>query len=59
MTGPIRSAYDRLVEAGELKRDPAQLRAVAALDRLSSRRGCRGGFPSLLFGTRAPAPAGV
>jgi cell division protein ZapE len=59
MTGPIRSAYDRLVEAGELKRDPAQLRAVAALDRLASSRGGGGGLLAQLFGSRAEAPAGV
>jgi cell division protein ZapE len=59
MTGPIRSAYDRLVEAGELKRDPAQLRAVAALDRLASSRGGGGGLLARLFGSRAEAPAGV
>jgi cell division protein ZapE len=59
MTGPIRSAYDRLVEAGELKRDPAQLRAVAALDRLASSSGNGGGLLARLFGSRADAPAGV
>jgi cell division protein ZapE len=58
MTGPVRSAYDRLVEANELKPDPAQERAVAALDRLASTfRG--GGFFSLLRGSRSKEPAGV
>ena len=34
MTGPVRSAYDQLLAAGELKPDPAQAEAVSALDRL-------------------------
>src|SRR4051794_27401076 len=35
MTAPVRSAYDQLIAAHELKADPAQARAVAALDRLA------------------------
>jgi cell division protein ZapE len=35
MTGPVRAAYDELLNAGELKPDPAQARAVAALDQLT------------------------
>lgn len=34
MIGPVRVAYDILIADKELKRDPAQARAVAALDRL-------------------------
>ena len=34
MTGPVRSAYDQLLAAGELKPDPVQAEAVSALDRL-------------------------
>jgi cell division protein ZapE len=58
MTGPVRAAYDELLNAGELKSDPAQARAVAALDRLAT--GIRnGGFFSRLFGKDRDAPAGV
>jgi len=28
MTGPVRAAYDQLIAANELKRDPAQARAA-------------------------------
>lgn len=58
MTGPVRLAYDQLVAANELKRDPAQERAAGALDRLASTFSS-GGLIARLFG-RAPAgPAGV
>ena len=36
MTGPVGSAYQELAKAGELKPDPAQQRAVEALDRLAA-----------------------
>ena len=36
MSGPVGSAYQELVKAGELKPDPDQQRAVEALDRLAA-----------------------
>ncbi|URD62280.1 cell division protein ZapE [Sphingomonas sp. KRR8] len=36
MTGPVAAAYRALLTAGELKADPDQARAVAALDRLAA-----------------------
>ena len=59
MTGPVRAAYDALVTAHELKPDPAQARAVGALDRLAASMGNGGGFLSRLFGSDAQGPAGV
>jgi cell division protein ZapE len=59
MTGPVRSAYDQLIAANELKPDPAQARAVAALDRLAAVIGSRGGFLSRLFGSGSSGPDGV
>jgi cell division protein ZapE len=59
MTGPVRAAYDALVTAHELKPDPAQARAVAALDRLAASIGNGGGFLSRMFGSEAKGPAGV
>jgi cell division protein ZapE len=59
MTGPVRSAYDQLIAANELKPDPAQGRAVAALDRLAAAIGNGGGFLSRLFGSESKGPAGV
>ena len=58
MTGPVRVAYDELVRAGELKPDPAQARAVAALDTLAAGI-ANGGFLSRLLGRDRDAPAGV
>jgi cell division protein ZapE len=58
MTGPVRAAYDRLVAANELKRDPAQERAAGALDRLASTF-ARAGFLKRLFGGVPKGAAGV
>ena len=59
MTGPAGRAYAHLVSAGELKRDPAQERAVAALDRLAEAlKEGRGGILSL-FRKRSSGPSGV
>ena len=58
MTGPIGAAYYRLLKAGELKPDPSQERAVAALDRLAAGSGPEG-FLSRLFGKEKDGPAGV
>jgi cell division protein ZapE len=58
MTGPVRSAYDTLVSAHELKPDPAQARAVGALDRLAGSFAARGVL-SRLFGGGGEGLAGV
>ncbi|MFL6729618.1 MAG: cell division protein ZapE, partial [Sphingomicrobium sp.] len=58
MSGPVARAYSELVEAGELKPDPAQERGAAALDRLAASIGA-GGFFTRLFGSRGEGPAGV
>jgi cell division protein ZapE len=58
--GPVGKAYAALVAAGELKPDPDQERAVAALDRLATDLGnTRTGFLSRLFGRETPVPCGV
>ena len=59
MTGPVRAAYDQLRQAGELKPDPAQERAVAALDRLAANVGNRRGFMARLFGKQSDGPLGA
>ena len=59
MTGPVRAAYDELVAAHELKPDPEQARAVAALDRLAGEIGQERSFLSRLFDRQPDAPAGV
>src|ERR1044072_5606672 len=58
MTGAVRVAYDRLIKAGELKPDPAQERAVAALDRLAATV-AESGFFSRLFSKQRDGPAGA
>jgi cell division protein ZapE len=58
MTGPVGRAYAALVQARELKPDPAQEHAVAALDRLAASME----EPDLLsrfFQRRSDGPAGV
>jgi len=59
MSGPVRSAYDELLAAHELKPDPAQSQAVAALDRLAASFDKSGGIFSRLFGSGSSGPAGV
>jgi cell division protein ZapE len=59
MTGPVRVAYDQLLKAGELKPDPAQERAVAALDRLAASLAPSGGLLGRWFGGERDGPAGV
>ena len=56
MIGPVRAAYDQLIAADELKPDPAQARAVAALDRLAGSLRERSGFLSRLFGPGGRRP---
>ena len=57
MSGHVRVAYDVLITANELKPDPAQANAVAALDRLAA--SCGGGLFSRLFGPKSNDLAGV
>ena len=59
MSGPVRVAYDTLINAHELKPDPAQERAVAALDKLGATFARSGGLFSRLFGSTDDGPAGV
>ena len=59
MTAPVRAAYDQLIAAGELKPDPAQARAVAALDRLAAGIANGNGFFSRLFKDPSESPCGV
>jgi cell division protein ZapE len=59
MTAPVRAAYDQLIAAHELKPDPAQQRAVAALDRLAGSIANPGSFFSRLLGGRSDGPAGA
>ena len=59
MSGPVRVAYDALITANELKPDPAQERAVAALDRLADGLENGANLLSRLFRSRQESPAGV
>ena len=59
MSGPVRVAYDALIAANELKPDPAQERAVAALDRLADGLENGANLLSRLFRSRQESPAGV
>jgi cell division protein ZapE len=58
MTGPVRAAYDQLIAAHELKPDPAQAGAVAALDKLAGNLGEKSLF-ARLFRSNDDGPAGV
>ena len=59
MSGPVRVAYDALIAAHELKPDEAQVRAVAALDRLAGSLADKGSFFARLFSEKPDGPAGV
>src|SRR5438874_2142848 len=60
MSGPVGRAYAGLVQAGELKPDAAQARAVAALDRLAKELDpAKRGLLGQLFGRSRRGPLGV
>lgn len=59
MSGPVRVAYNALIAGHELKPDPAQERAVAALDRLADGLENGAGLLSRFFGSRHQGPAGA
>ena len=59
MSGPVRAAYDALITANELRPDPAQERAVAALDRLADGLENGASLLSRVFGSRQQGPAGA
>lgn len=52
MSGAVAAAYDRLLTNSELKADPDQARAAAALDRLGQELAMRRGFFARLLGRR-------
>ena len=58
MSGPVGRAYDALIAASELKPDPDQAKAVAALDRFAGRLRPERGLWSRLLGKARP-PCGV
>jgi cell division protein ZapE len=58
MTAPVRAAYDQLIAAHELKPDPAQALAVAALDKLAGSLDTDGFF-FRLFAAKSNGPAGA
>jgi cell division protein ZapE len=58
MTGPVGAAYQKLLTAGELRPDPAQARAVAALDRLAASLR-RAPWFARPFASRGDGPDGV
>ncbi len=59
MTGPVGREYRRLLSNDELKPDPAQQRAVEALERLAQALGSGGRRILGLFGRSNDGPAGV
>ena len=60
MNGPVGRAYQDLVRGGELKPDPAQERAVAALDSFAAElANGRGGFLGKLFKKQEAGRCGV
>ena len=60
VSGPVAKAYAALVAAGELKPDPDQAKAVAALDRFAACLGkANGSFLSRLFAKPAVAVRGL
>ena len=59
MNGPVGRAYAQLLHDQELKADPAQERAVIALDRLAQALKSNGRGILGLFGTRKGGPDGV
>jgi cell division protein ZapE len=59
MTGPVGRAYSRLLKAGELRPDPAQAAAVAALDTLAASVNPSGSLFSRLFLSHSDGPEGV
>ncbi|HEY4071407.1 MAG TPA: cell division protein ZapE [Sphingomicrobium sp.] len=59
MTGPVGRAYAQLVQAGELRPDPAQERAATALDRLADGIGNGGSLFARFLGSNSNGPVGV